>query len=136
MSNRPKPSRSGGWSNPRKVTQRHGIIGGGDPHGQDDVLIEATNAVLHDETEVALFRTPDGQRGVVLVLSGRIARSQDRARVCFLLGAEGVANIMTELAGVLGRADAADAEKLMFDLMVAMRRMRKDGLFDPKDGPS
>lgn len=84
------------------------IAGPGGPHDRDAVIVDATDAVLLDYSEVTIVETyRDGQGGgpaLGLLMKGRINKSTDRASVLFMLNADGAAAIATEIIGIAGRS--------------------------------
>jgi hypothetical protein len=96
-------------------------ITGGSPHGRHDATINATNAVLHDSTDIALvlLKARDGdvliadKPTVALALAGRINKTPDRTRVLFLTTMEGAANICSEIILAMHRAGPEAADELM-----------------------
>lgn len=101
------------------------VAGGGitdvaaDPFAHGSVIVDTRNAVLMDAVEVSTIDTQVAGRSagsaLALVLSGRINKSQDRARILFLFGADGAAAIVTELLALGQRMsdDGAFLERLV-----------------------
>jgi hypothetical protein len=84
------------------------ITGPGGPHDRNSVVLDTSNAVLLDYTEAALGHNgSDGRDFVALLLGGRINQTLDRARVLFLMDADGAAAIVTELESLMTRAGGA-----------------------------
>ena len=92
-----------------------GIAGPGGPYDRHGVVIDTRNAVLLDGTNVSLVEGRRSQPGApasellfALELQGRINRTEDRAQVLYLFGADGLAGIVTELLAVAARAGAPE----------------------------
>lgn len=122
------------FNDPREL-QSSGIVGPSDPHGRDDHLIDATHAVLVEDITASMIT--EGNRGrmlAALVLSGRINQTQDRARVLYVLNADAVAAIMSELVGLLGRAGFGT--EVHAALVERLAEMETKGLLKPKEGTS
>jgi hypothetical protein len=89
---------------------------GGSAFGRSDALIDTTDAILLDETHVAVLGSMSmtGVETVIaLELEGRVNRTTDRHDVLYLLNADGAAGIISELLGVAGRADPAFLQVLL-----------------------
>jgi len=74
--------------------------------GNGEGVVDTRRAVLADYVHTCVLEgdsRPD-ERSVGLLLEGRINRSEDRARVLFLLGGDAVADLITELLRVSLRA--------------------------------
>lgn len=85
------------------------IAGPGGPHSVNQHVLDVSNSVLLDATDVALVGPVrdgvlDEAPVLFMVLSGRINKSKDRAQVGFLFGMDGAAALITELVGLAGRA--------------------------------
>lgn len=84
------------------------IAGPGGPQDRNAVVIDATDAVLLDYSEVTLIEAFRNGRGdgpaMALLMRGRVNKSEDRAEVLFLLNADGAAAIATEIIGLAGRS--------------------------------
>lgn len=93
---------------PHKAKTPGAIIDGrrhADPYGQGNVLLDARSAVLLDEMDVCLVDTKaDEPIAMLLSLQGRINYSTERVEHAYLFGADGAAALITELAGLAGRA--------------------------------
>lgn len=77
----------------------------GDPYAQGGALIDARGAVLLDTSEVLLVDTrSDDPVAIVLRLGGRINYAHERADTVYLMGPDGAAAIVTEIAGLTRRA--------------------------------
>lgn len=97
------PAGQGPVTDPRTVANR-GMIGGG-PHEHHTTLIDPRNMILPDETVVAVGYALPGPRAMVnLVLSGRVNGTTDRATVGFMMCPRITANLLTELLGLIDRA--------------------------------
>jgi len=109
-----------------------GIVGPGDPHDMDGVVVDTTNAVLMDEvvvTAVGLKRaTKPDKVALALALGGRINMSGDRATVVYLFDMDGAASIVSELSALAGRMGPEFAEALID----RMRKLADEGLTQPK----
>lgn len=96
------------------------IAGPGGPYDENAVVVSTESAVLLDTSNVALIAVGrDGnyeEKAVALVLEGRINKTQDRAKVLFLLNGDGAAAIVSELVGVAKREGAEFAA----DFLVAL----------------
>lgn len=104
------------------------ITGPGGSHDRAGVVIDTRRAVLLDYCTVSTVDDWAGGPAYALLLSGRINRSQDRADVLFLFGTDGVAAIVTELMGLLGRATGRDdAAMILADIAERMAQLRADG---------
>lgn len=91
------------------------IAGPGGPYDRAGVVIDATNAVLLDGSQVALVdavRGPEHELQFALELQGRVNKTSDRVNVLYLLGPDGVAALVTELLAIGLRAGAAPSELL------------------------
>lgn len=118
-------------NDPRRLDS-DGIAGPADPHGRDDHLIDARHAVLLEEVTASMIT--EGNRGrllAALVLGGRINQTQDRARVLFVLNADAVASIVSELVGLLGRAGFGT--EVHAALVERLNEMEAEGLLRPKE---
>lgn len=84
------------------------IAGPGGPHDRNAVVVDASEAVLLDYSEVTIVETfrngQGGDKALGLLLKGRVNKSDDRASVLFLLNADGAAAIATEIIGIAGRS--------------------------------
>jgi len=102
------------------------IAGPGGPYDKDAVVVDTANAVLLDSTDVALIAVGRNgtfeEKALALLLEGRINKTQDRAKVLFLLNGDGAAALVTELVGVAKREGAEFAA----DFVVAMEERQKE----------
>jgi hypothetical protein len=89
------------YGDPRKAGGT--IAGPGGPHDRDSVIIDSTNAVLLDHTNVCQMETNTGEHIIAMALSGRINKTPERTEIVYLLGADGAAAIITELIALGGR---------------------------------
>lgn len=103
---------SGEATDPRRVSGGS-ISGPGGPYGEDDVVVDVTNAVILDACEVTIVGGV--RKGVLdpkpiscLLLSGRINKTTERAHVMFLMNEDGAAGIVTQLIGLASRAGWGD----------------------------
>jgi hypothetical protein len=81
---------------------------GGSAFGRGDSLIDTTDAVLLDETNVAvvgMLRRDGAETALALELGGRINHTQDRTSTLYLLNVDGAAGIISELLGLAERID-------------------------------
>lgn len=96
------------------------IAGPGGPYDRDAVVVDTTNAVIMDYSEVSIVhlgrRNGPSEAAVALRLDGRINRTADRTRVLYILNGDGVAALITELLGVVKRAEKAGAPELANEL--------------------
>lgn len=68
------------------------------------MVIDTRRAVLLEHTMVSTFDSQSGEhQGIALELEGRINRTQERARILYLLNADGGAALVSELVGIAGR---------------------------------
>lgn len=82
------------------------IVGGADasPYERNSVLLDTSNAVLMDATDFAMMENgSDGRRFASVLIQGRVNRSKRRARVLFLMDADGLAALMTQATGLAVR---------------------------------
>lgn len=102
------------------------IAGPGGPYDEDAVVVDLSKAVLVDGQNVALIALGrDGdftEKGLALVLEGRINKTQDRAKVLFLLNGDGAAALVTEIVGIAKREEAEFAA----EFVVAMEERQKE----------
>jgi hypothetical protein len=96
------------------------IAGPGGPHDTDGVVVDTTNAVLLDNTTVALVGVQRGgesdEVAVALMLEGRVNKTPDRVRVLFMTNADGVAALAADLLGLAKRAERNGAPELAAEL--------------------
>lgn len=79
------------------------IAGPGGPHDRNAVIIDTTDAVLLDSSDVCLVETPGGNVVLSMLLEGRINKTIDRARNLYLLNEDGAAALVTELLALANR---------------------------------
>jgi hypothetical protein len=95
-----------GVADPRRLGGDIRDFGG--PHDQDAVLIDTTDCVLLDHTEVCVMDTvragERGEQAIFMNLDGRINNRTDRVRVGYVLNTDGAAAIITELLALADRA--------------------------------
>jgi hypothetical protein len=91
------------------------IAGPGGPYDRHGVVVDTSDAVLLDGSQVALIEArrsapgaPPSELAFALELQGRVNRTQDRANVLYVLNADGLAALVTELLAVATRAGATD----------------------------
>lgn len=82
------------------------VAGDDDPHGVDNVIVDASRAILLDYFETVLVRTGPSSHAVGLLVAGRVNRTSDRARVLALTDADGAAGVVSEVVALSGRAEA------------------------------
>jgi hypothetical protein len=111
------------------------ISGPGGPNDANGVVIDTTDAVLLDYTEVALM----GSLGLAsphlaLLLEGRINKTSDRARNLYLMNEDGAAALVSELVALGFRIGPEFGDRLMERFLglidsgsVGGGRMRGDG---------
>lgn len=81
----------------------------GDPYAASGAVIDARNAILLDEIDVAAVDPDPGHPAdpesvfLALVLGGRVNMRDERSRVLFLMPIDGAAGICSQLVGVAGR---------------------------------
>lgn len=93
-----------------------GKIIGGSAFGRGDALVDTTDAVLLDSTDVALMgalRQTGMETVIGLELGGRINKSTERRETLYLLNADGAAGIISELLGLAERADPTFLQQLL-----------------------
>lgn len=88
------------------------IAGPGGPHDRNAVVIDTTNAVLLDHTDVCLMETNNGVI-LAMLLEGRINKTTDRARNLYLFDEDGAAALVSELIAVAHRIGPEFGERLM-----------------------
>lgn len=91
----------------------------GGPFDRNSVVIDTTDAVLLDSTVAALAHFDD-RDVVTLVLSGRINRTTERARVAFLMDEIGAADVIAQLVGLGARAGGTFGAALMAAIDTAL----------------
>ncbi|MGW2384362.1 hypothetical protein [Streptomyces sp. NPDC001658] len=79
------------------------IAGPGGPHDRNSVIVDTTNAVILDAATVTQVETLTGKPALAMMLEGRIARTQDRARNLYLMNEDGAAALITELLALAHR---------------------------------
>lgn len=95
------------------------ITGVGGPHDRNVVRVDPKGSVLLDGVTAAVAHAAGGNDAIALLLSGRVNGSRDRARVLYLVDADGAAALVTEVEAILRRAggswparyEAAKAER-------------------------
>lgn len=95
-----------------------------DPHGQNNVTINMTNAVLLDGLNVAMVgAVKDGTVGkdplIALSLAGRINKTKERSEVLYVMDPEGAAAICADLIGVMGRMGRGEEFVQLLDSAIA-----------------
>ena len=97
------------------------IAGPGGPYDEAAVVLDITNAVILEACEVAIVGAV--RKGVlgdkpisVLLLRGRINKTEERVQVLYLLNEDGAAGVVTELLGLASRAGWGE------EFMAAVRR--------------
>ena|SRR5689334_1550614 len=79
------------------------IAGPGGPHDRNAVILDTTDAVLLDHSNVCLMETAGGSVVLAMLLEGRINKTTDRARNLYLLNEDGAAALVTELLALAHR---------------------------------
>ena len=79
------------------------IAGPGGPHDHNAVIVDTTNAVLLDSSDVCLVETGGGEVVLSMLLEGRINKTTDRARNLYLMNEDGAAALVTELISLAHR---------------------------------
>lgn len=79
------------------------IAGPGGPHDRNSVIVDTTDAVLLDRSDVCLVETSNGTPVLAMLLEGRINKTTDRARNLYLLNEDGAAALVTELLALAHR---------------------------------
>ncbi|HYJ33814.1 MAG TPA: hypothetical protein VE326_11395 [Candidatus Binatia bacterium] len=94
-----------GASDPRKLGGS--MSGPGGPHDRGATVIDATDAILLDYTEVCTIDTVRGGvlggQAIFMTLDGRINKTTDRVRVGYIFDTDGAAAIITELLALADR---------------------------------
>ena len=132
MSNRKKPT------DPRRAGGD--IAGPGGPHDRNGVVLDTSKAILMSEVEVCtveLYRgLGTGQEetdvGISMLLTGRINKTSEHARILYLLDSDGAAAIISELFAVAYRQGQPFAD----DLWRRVEALVEDGNMTGRDdGP-
>ncbi|MET8080056.1 hypothetical protein [Streptomyces sp. NPDC005303] len=89
------------------------IAGPGGPHDRNSVIVDGTNAVLLDSTDVCLMETSGGSVVLAMLLEGRINKTPERARNLYLMNEDGAAALVSELIAVAHRIGPEFGERLM-----------------------
>jgi hypothetical protein len=79
------------------------IAGPGGPHDRNSVIIDTTDAVLLNHSDVCLMETSTGTPVLAMLLEGRINKTTDRARNLYLMNEDGAAALVTELLALAHR---------------------------------
>lgn len=79
------------------------IAGPGGPHDHNSVIVDTTDAVLLDSSDVCLVETGGGEVVLSMLLEGRINKTTDRARNLYLMNEDGAAALVTELIALAHR---------------------------------
>lgn len=99
----PQPN---GNTNPRRLGG--GIVGPGGPHDPSAVVIDMTDCILLDATDVCVMDHVSGGENlgpaIYLTMQGRINKRPERAQVGFVFGADGAAAIVCQLLSLADRA--------------------------------
>lgn len=87
------------------------IAGPGGPYDRSGVVVEATNPILLQQSEVTLVEAArrgqtEREPAVALLLHGRFNKTSRTTRVLFMLGADGAASLVAQLLGIAKRAEA------------------------------
>lgn len=89
------------------------IAGPGGPHDHNSVIVDTTDAVLLDSSDVCLVETGGGEVVLSMLLEGRINKTTDRARNLYLMNEDGAAALVTELIALAHRIGPEFGERLM-----------------------
>lgn len=90
------------------------IAGPGGPHDLNAAVIDTTNAVLLDSSDVCLVGSPGNPKSYLAVLlEGRINKTTDRARNLYLMNEDGAAALVTELMALAHRIGPEFSERFM-----------------------
>lgn len=89
------------------------IAGPGGPHDHNAVIVDTTDAVLLDSSDVCLVETGGGEVVLSMLLEGRINKTSDRARNLYLMNEDGAAALVTELIALAHRIGPEFGERLM-----------------------
>lgn len=90
------------------------IAGWGGPNDANAVVIDATNAVLLDQSTVTLVGSPGNPAPYLAVLlEGRINKTPERARNLYLMNEDGAAALVTELIALAHRIGPAFGARFM-----------------------
>lgn len=113
---------------PRKAGGR--FAGPGGAHDRSGIVIDATDAVLLDDVQVAMVEPyKDGRAllpAVSLKLAGRINRTQERAEIVYLMDVPASAALVVELMALSHRAGSS---ALLLELVEnGMLQMQAEGL--------
>ena len=79
------------------------IAGPGGPHDANSAIVDTTDAVLLDSSDVCLMETGGGEVVLSMLLEGRINKTTDRARNLYLMNEDGAAALVTELIALAHR---------------------------------
>ena len=90
------------------------IAGPGGPHDRNAVIIDPTDAVLLDSSDVCLIEVPGRTApALAMLLEGRINKTSDRARNLYLMNEDGAAALVSELLALAHRIGPEFGERLM-----------------------
>jgi hypothetical protein len=89
------------------------IAGPGGPHDRNAVILDTTDAVLLDSSNVCLMETTGGSVVLAMLLEGRINKTPERARNLYLLNEDGAAALVSELIALAHRIGPEFGERLM-----------------------
>jgi hypothetical protein len=102
------------------------IAGPGGPYERDGVVVDTSNAVILDYNEVTLVEArragEQPETVVALLMAGRVNKTEDRTRVLYLMNADGVAALVTQLVGIAQRARAGGDPALADEIDQLMRQ--------------
>lgn len=110
---RKQPSRRSTWNpqpngntNPRRLGG--GIAGPGGPHDPGAVVIDMTDCVLLDATDICVVdQITAGERqgpAIYLTMQGRINNRTERAQIGYVFGSDGAAAMICQLLSLAHRA--------------------------------
>lgn len=102
------------------------IAGPGGPYDNDGVIVDATKAVLTDN-QVSLIKVGRegewGEKAMALLLEGRINKTEERAKILFLVGPDGAAALVSEIVAMCGREGSTFAAEFQVAFEERMKAM-------------
>lgn len=100
------------------------IAGPGGPFDRNAVVVDTSNAIILDYTEVAIAHGAVSGDAISVVLEGRVNQRSERAAVMILTGGDGAAALVDQLLQLASR-DAGTTE-LTTEFLGALRRRMTD----------
>jgi hypothetical protein len=95
-----------------------------DPHAENAVDIDITKAVLLGDVHVTIMGNRQTLDPILcMLLSGRVNKSEDRAKVLYLFDTDGAAAIVSELIAMASRMGPSFRD----DLMARVEQLIEDG---------